>query len=233
MASYKHLFFDLDHTLWDFNSNARLALSELYTEFELERLTTEPFNDFYEKYLVHNQVLWDRYHKGYISSEELKWKRMWRTLLDFKIADEPLANKMSVRFLDILPTKKELFPHTREILQYLTEKRYNLHLITNGFEKTQRSKLKNSGLDGFFTHMITSETSNSVKPQKEIFDYALQKAGAQLNESIMLGDNLEADIGGAMNAGMDCVFVNHEKVSTDVKPTYTIYHLKELENIFL
>ena len=122
---------------------------------------------------------------------------------------------------------------SREILQYLTEKRCNLHLITNGFEKTQRSKLKNSGLDGFFTHMITSETSNSVKPQKEIFDYALQKAGAQLNESIMLGDNLEADIGGAMNAGMDCVFVNHEKVSTDVKPTYTIYHLKELENIFL
>ena len=232
MAAYKHLFFDLDHTLWDFNSNARLALTELYAEFELESLTTAPFHDFYEKYLVHNQVLWDRYHKGYISSEELKWKRMWRTLLDFKIADEPLANKMSVRFLDILPTKKELFPHTREILQYLTEKKYNLHLITNGFEKTQRSKLKNSELEGFFTHMITSETSNSVKPQKEIFDYALQKAGARLNESIMLGDNLEADIGGAMNAGMDCVFVNHENVTTDLKPTYIIYHLKELENIF-
>jgi putative hydrolase of the HAD superfamily len=232
MASYKHLFFDLDHTLWDFNSNARLALTELYAEFELESLTKAPFEDFYEKYLVHNQVLWDRYHKGFISSEELKWKRMWRTLLDFKIADEPLANKMSVRFLEILPTKKELFPHTREILIYLSQKGYTLHLITNGFEKTQRSKLKNSGLDGFFTHMITSETSNSVKPQKEIFDYALQKAGASIEESIMLGDNLEADIAGAMNAGMDCIFVNHEKVATELKPTYTIHHLKELESIF-
>lgn len=232
MAAYKHLFFDLDHTLWDFNSNARLALTELYNEFGLEKLTQAPFPDFYEKYLVHNEVLWDRYHKGFISSEDLKWKRMWRTLLDFKLADEPLAKNMSGRFLEILPTKKELFPHTREILTYLTQKGYTLHLITNGFENTQRSKIKNSGLDGFFTNMITSETSNSVKPKKEIFDYALQKAGATAEESIMLGDNLEADIAGAMNAGWDCIFVNHERVDTELEPTYTIYHLKELENIF-
>ena len=84
-------------------------------------------------------------------------------------------------------------------------------MITNGFEKTQWSKINNSGLNHFFTHIITSETSNSLKPKKEIFEYALKKAGATLPESIMLGDNLDADIQGAINAGMDCVFVNHLK----------------------
>ena len=176
--------------------------------------------------------MWDRYHKGLITSEELKWKRMWRTLLDFKIADEPLAREMSEQFLEILPTKKILFPYTIEILDYLKAKKYELHLITNGFEKTQWSKLNHSGLSGYFTHVITSEASNSLKPKKEIFDFAMQKANATLPESIMIGDNLEADIQGAMNAGMDTVFVNHIDAKPAIKPTYTITHLQQLESIF-
>lgn len=232
MPKYKHLFFDLDHTLWDFDANAKETLSELYSIFDLDKRIKTPFEDFYPKYLFHNEVLWDRYHKGLISSDELKWKRMWRTLLDFKIADEPLARELSGKFLEILPTKKLLFPYTKEILDYLNEKDYELHLITNGFEKTQWSKLNNSGLGGYFTHVVTSEMSNSLKPKKEIFDYALDKAQAMLPESIMIGDNLDADIYGAMNAGMDTVFVNHINAVTDLKPTYTVTHLKELELIF-
>jgi len=232
MPKYKHLFFDLDHTLWDFDANARETLSELYSIFDLDKRIKTPFEDFYPKYLFHNEVLWDRYHKGLISSDELKWKRMWRTLLDFKIADEPLARELSGKFLEILPTKKLLFPYTKEILDYLNEKDYELHLITNGFEKTQWSKLNNSGLGEYFTHVVTSEMSNSLKPKKEIFDYALDKAQAMLPESIMIGDNLDADIYGAMNAGMDTVFVNHINAVTDLKPTYTVTHLKELELIF-
>lgn len=232
MPKYKHLFFDLDHTLWDFDANARETLSELYSIFDLDKRISTPFEDFYPKYLFHNEVLWDRYHKGLISADELKWKRMWRTLLDFKIADEPLAKDLSGKFLEILPTKKLLFPHTIEILDYLKEKKYDLHLITNGFEKTQWSKLNNSGLGGYFTHVVTSEMSNSLKPKKEIFEYAMDKANAALPESIMIGDNLEADIQGAMNAGMDSVFVNHINAVTDINPTYTITHLKELELIF-
>ncbi|HNJ27792.1 MAG TPA: HAD-IA family hydrolase, partial [Ferruginibacter sp.] len=154
------------------------------------------------------------------------------TMLDFKVADEPLARELSAKFLEILPTQKRLFPYTLEILHYLKGKRYELHLITNGFEKTQWSKISNSGLDGFFTHVITSEASNSLKPKKEIFDFAMNKAGASLPESIMIGDNLEADIQGAMNAGMDSVFVNHINATTELKPTYTVTHLKELEDIF-
>ena len=180
---------------------------------------------------MHNAILWDRYHKGFISSEDLKWKRMWRTLLDFKIGDEILARSMSNAFLEVLPTKKLVFEYTFEILEYLKRKNYKMHLITNGFEKTQWRKLDHSGLTPYFTHVITSEGSNAVKPSKAIFDYALQKAAATLSESIMIGDNLEADIQGAMDAGMDSIFVNHINAVTDVKPTYTITHLKQLEDI--
>jgi putative hydrolase of the HAD superfamily len=229
---YKHLFFDLDHTLWDFNSNAKATLTDMYAIFELDKKIAVPFDDFYKSYLYHNEILWDKYHQGLITQEDLKWKRMWRTLLNFKIGDEILARELSGRFLEILPTKRLLFPHTIELLDYLTAKKYVLHLITNGFEKTQWNKLTNSGLGKYFTHVITSEESNSLKPKKEIFDYALAKAGALLQHSIMIGDNPEADIQGAINAGMDSIFVNHINATTTLRPTYTVYHLKELETIF-
>lgn len=228
---YRHIFFDLDHTLWDFDANAKESLEELYVLFELESKMITPFELFYTTYLKHNAVLWDRFEKGFISAEDLKWKRMWRSLLDFKIGDEVLAKKMSAKFLEILPTKKRVFDYTFEILNYLTDKQYSIHLITNGFEKTQWSKLNNSKLAKYFTHVITSEISNSMKPQKEIFEYALKKTNGSIEECIMIGDNLNADIQGGLNAGMDTIFVNHIKADCFIKPTHTIYHLKELETI--
>lgn len=229
---YKHLFFDLDHTLWDFDTNAKNSIGTLYHQLNLDTVTGIPFTDFYSVYLIQNKLLWARYEKGFLTSEELKWKRMWRTLLAFKIADEPLARKLSADFLEILPTQKEVFPHTFEILDYLTEKKYSLHLITNGFEKVQWSKLKHSGLDKYFHHVITSEASNSMKPKKEIFEFALRKTEAKLADSIMLGDNLEADIKGAMNAGMDSIFINHVEAECTIEPTHIVTHLKQLETIF-
>lgn len=231
-ASYSHLFFDLDHTLWDFDKNAEVSLSEIFIEFSLSSVISAEFSDFYQKYLHHNKILWERYHHGYISADDLKWKRMWRTLMDFKIADEKLSKKLAERFLEILPTKKEIFPHTKEILTYLNNKNYKLHLITNGFKKTQWMKVKNSGLDPIFINMITSECSNSLKPKKEIFEYALNKAGANVFESIMLGDNPDADIKGACNAGMHSVYVNHIKGNNLDYATYNISHLSELEHLF-
>ena len=228
---YRHLFFDLDHTLWDFDANAKESLAELYVIFDLEAKFVSPFELFYSNYLKHNAILWDRFEKGYITSEELKWKRMWRTLIDFRIGDEKMAKEMSAKFLEILPTKKRVFDYTFEILDYLTEKNYSLHLITNGFEKTQWSKLNNSALAKYFTHVITSETSNSMKPQKEIFEYALKKINGNIEECIMIGDNINADIQGALNAGMDAIFVNHIRANHSIKPTHTVYHLKELESI--
>ena len=189
------------------------------------------FDDFFEKYRYHNAHLWARYEKGFIGVEELKWRRMWRTLMDFKIGDEALAKELSAKFLEILPTKKECFPHTFEILEYLTEKKYVLHLITNGFEVTQRTKLRNSGLEKYFTEIITSEISNSLKPKKEIFEFAMQRAKATPDECLMIGDNQSADVEGAMNAGIDAVFVNHVNEPLRLQPTYIITHLQELEDI--
>ncbi len=197
----------------------------------MQELVTSPFDEFYTTYLHHNAVIWDRYHKGFITADELKWKRMQRTLLDFKIGDEVLAKEMSTKFLEILPTKKQLFEYTTEILDYLACKKYILHLLTNGFEKTQWSKITNSNIAKYFTNVITSEISSCIKPSKQMFEYAITKAGAQLHESIMIGDNLDADIQGAINAGMDSIFVNHINATTTLTSTYTIYHLRELEDI--
>lgn len=228
---YTHIFFDLDHTLWDFDANAKSALEDIYLTLDLNQNVAIPFDNFYDNYLVHNAILWDRYHKGSISAEDLKWKRMWRTLLDFKIADEKLARNMSAAFLEVLPTKKLVFDYTFEILEYLIAKNYELSLITNGFEKTQWSKLNHSGLNKYFRHVITSEGSNSVKPDKEIFNFAIRKANTKVETCIMIGDNFDADIQGAINAGMDNVFVNHINAEIKIKPTYVINHLKELHDI--
>ncbi|HMH34092.1 MAG TPA: HAD-IA family hydrolase, partial [Puia sp.] len=173
-----------------------------------------------------------RYRNGLIKVDELRWKRMALTLLDFRIGDEALSKKMGEVFLDLLPTRTILFPYTKEILEWLAGRQYTLHLITNGFQKTQWSKLKNSGLDNYFREVITSESANSLKPHKEIFDYALAKTGAGKDNSIMLGDSLDVDIRGAMNAGIDQVYVNHVNLEPEIKPTYMVYSLKELENIF-
>ncbi len=230
---YRHIFFDLDHTLWDFDANAMETLADVYKELDLQAAGINDFDLFCKHYLHHNAILWDRYHHGYISGEDLKWKRMWRTLLEFKNGSEELARKMSGYFLEVLPTKQNLFPYTHEILRHLKEKAYKLHLITNGFEKTQWRKLDNSKLGHYFEEVITSEGSNSVKPNKEIFEYALRITGAELTHSIMIGDNLDADIKGAINAGMDSIFVNHIKSDLKgVQPTYVIHHLQELEGIF-
>ena len=232
MGHYKHLFFDLDHTLWDFNANARLTLEELYHGLELASMGVRDFDLFYNTYLSHNDKLWEKYRNGIIKVDELRWKRMWHTLVDFKIGDEKLARSMGFKFLELLPTRKLLFPHTVECLEYLTNKGYNLHLITNGFEDTQHNKLKHAGIARFFMEVITSEGSNSIKPKKEIFEFAFLKAKAQPHESIMIGDSIEVDILGAMNVGMDQVFVNHTCISCEIRPTYMIHSLKELKTIF-
>ncbi len=228
---YRHLFFDLDHTLWDFETNSRLTLDTLYTSLSLEQRGIDDFDRFHKCYLEHNEKMWDRYRKGFIKVDELRWKRFWLTLLDFKIGDEKLARQMAVEFLDLLPTRTALFPDTLTVLDYLKDKGYTMHLITNGFEKTQHSKLEYSGIASYFVEVITSEGSNSLKPHKEIFDYALAKAKTIATDSIMIGDDPEVDIKGAKNAGLDQIYVNHINKKIDFTPTYTVYNLKELMGI--
>jgi putative hydrolase of the HAD superfamily len=229
--AYKDLFFDLDHTLWDFETNSKETIQELYNTYNLTDLGIVDFDGFYDTYSAHNHRLWDRYTKGFIKQEELRWKRVYLSLLDFKVANEKLAKEMSQAYLEILPNKQHLFPYTIEILDYLKKKEYKMHLITNGFESVQFKKIKNSGIQDYFIEVITSEASNSLKPHKDIFEYALKNTNATVAESIMIGDNESADIQGGINIGMDTVFVNHIQAIPTVPATYTITHLKELENI--
>jgi putative hydrolase of the HAD superfamily len=229
---YKHIFFDLDHTLWDFETNSRLVLEELYHTHTLAGRGVPTFDVFHSTYMGHNERLWDRFRKGFITRNDLRTKRFRMTLLDFKIGDEKLSEKLSEQFLDVLPTKTALFPYAKEVLEYLAAKQYPIHLITNGFEETQLLKLRSSGIESFFTHVITSERAGSLKPYREIFDYAITTAGATADTSIMIGDALDIDIIGAYNAGIDQVYFNPlVPADGDLKPTYVIQTLDELKHI--
>lgn len=228
---YEHIFFDLDHTIWDFEANAKETLQDIFLINKLDEKGITDFEKFVEFYSYHNKLLWSKYTKGLIKQEELKWKRMYLALLEFKIANEELAKKMGVDFTTILPHKIHLFYYSVEILQYLKNKNYKLHLITNGFDELQTLKLKNTNIQNYFNCVITSEACNSLKPNKEIFDYALNKANATLTNSIMIGDNIEADIEGAINAGLDTIYINHLNYEIYKRANYTVFDLKALENI--
>lgn len=228
---YKHVFFDLDHTLWDFEANANATLHELYLAHGLAERGIPSYDHFFSVYSAINEKLWDRFRKGYINRNELRIKRFTQTFLDFKLCDDALCETLSVRFLEILPTKTALFPDTIEVLDYLRDKQYPLHLITNGFEETQKLKLQHSGIGHYFTHIVTSESAGTLKPHKAIFDYAMQLSNTTAADSIMIGDTLEVDILGAQEAGMDQVYFAPGPVQQGVSPTYTIKRLAELKNI--
>ena len=228
---YKHLFFDLDHTLWDFDKNSEVSLRILYDEYDLKSRGIDDFDALFKAYNFHNDKLWERYRNGYIKRDELRWKRMWLMLLDHKIADTALAHELSIAYLEILPTQTVLVPHAKELLEYCKD-RYEMNLITNGFDTTQRLKLQYSGIARYFNHLVTSEKSNSMKPHKDIFDYAIKAAGADVESSIMIGDAIDVDILGAINVGMDTVYYNPHKKPHERKPTYEITHLEELMKIF-
>lgn len=228
---YKHIFFDLDHTLWDFEANSNATLQELYDAHDLAGIGIPSYTEFFSVYSGINEKLWDRFRKGYINRNELRIKRFTQTFLEFKRCDDALCQTLSDRFLEILPTKTALFPDTIEVLDYLRDKQYPLHLITNGFEETQKLKLENSKIGHYFTHIVTSESAGMLKPHKAIFDYAMQLSNTTAADSIMIGDTLEVDILGAQQAGMDQVYFAPGEVQAGVTPTYTIKTLSELKNI--
>ncbi len=230
-STYNHLFFDLDHTLWDFDRNSELTLRQLYDEYRLSDRGIEDFETFYQVYSAHNDRLWERFRNGYIRRDDLRWKRLWYTFLDFKLADTALAHEMSAAYLEILPTQSLLMPYAKELLEHCYG-RYRMHLITNGFEKTQWQKLQYSGISAYFEEMITSERSNSLKPHREIFDYALKATGAGREDSIMIGDALDVDVLGASNAGWDQVYFNPARKEHQRRPTYEVHSLDVLMEVF-
>jgi putative hydrolase of the HAD superfamily len=231
MKQYEHIFFDLDHTLWDFEKNSNHTMRKVYEEFELAQKGISDFDLFYEKYHIINEEMWAQFRNKTLSRNELRWKRMYKTLAHYQIISEEMSHDMSDCYLDILPKKKNVFPFAIEILQYCRDENYTIHLITNGFELTQYEKIKNAGIDEFIDKMITSEQAMSMKPHKEIFEYAFLLTGAKANNSIMIGDSYEADIQGAKTVNMDQVYFNPHKIAHQGTTTFEISCLSEIKNI--
>ncbi len=218
MKNYKAVFFDLDHTLWDFETNSQESLAELFLKHELPSRGIADVTQFIKVYKKVNLEMWDDYHHNRISKDQLRFGRFNRTLNTFEIQDKPLAELLSVQYLEVCPVKQNLFPNAIEVLQKLKEK-YSLHIITNGFKEVQYLKIKNSGLAPYFDQIHISEEIGFKKPEPEIFHYAVRLARASTDECIMIGDNLDTDIAGALNAGIDHIYFNPTgeiKKTTDV-----------------
>lgn len=231
MKRYEQLYFDLDHTLWDFDANSAVVLEILFHDFQLSEKLQVNFDEFRTSFEAINEKLWDRYRKGFINRETLRWKRFWLTMLEFKYANETLSRQLSDTYLTLLPQQKLLLPHAIEVLDYCAGKGYPMHIITNGFETTQYQKLQHAGIQQYFDKVITSEGSMSLKPHPAIYDYAMRHTGGSHASSLMIGDNWEVDILGAMNVGMDQVYYNPASKVVDGAPTFQITCLKELMEI--
>jgi putative hydrolase of the HAD superfamily len=225
---YKHIFFDLDRTLWDFDNNFIETFKEIFIKFSLEQNGIPSLEAFTKTYTEHNDRLWDLYRNDKISKEELRDTRFIITLNDFGIDNVSLANEISEEYIFASPRKGILIPGTIEVLEYLKTK-YHLHIITNGFEEIQKVKMEYAGLNGYFENIVTSEEAGSKKPDTGIFNYALEKAGAEVNESLMIGDDFNVDIIGATAIGMDTVFYDpHNSDMIDQEATYRVAHLTDL-----
>lgn len=230
MNKYKHIYFDLDRTIWDFEKNARETFHDIYTKYNLSSMCNT-FDNFLHIYEKHNEVLWNDYRDGKITKSDLSYKRFLLTLEEFGVNDIELAKNIAQDYINISPTKKELFPYAHETLEYLHQK-YNLYIITNGFNEVQFTKLKNSNLDKYFTKVFTSEDAGAQKPNPIIFQHALQNVNACKEESIMIGDDLKVDVLGAKNFGLDQVYFNPENIDHSEDITHEINSLKELQEIF-
>ncbi len=230
MKQYQHILFDLDHTLWDFDRNSRETLEELFLTFELANLGSFTCTDFCTTFSIINRQLWAQYNLGKYDQQKLRTERFKLILGELGVAEAHVPATLADEYLRLCPTKPHVFPYTVEILAYL-QQRYALHILTNGFSDVQAIKLKSAGLTGYFLEVVSSDTIGFKKPSKEIFEYIVHKIGADPADCLMIGDNLEADIQGALNAGIDCVFFNPGGISHEKQTTYEIGCLSELKNL--
>lgn len=224
---YKCIFFDLDHTLWDYETNSRETLIELHQHFQLTDHGILDVEKFSTTFRVTNEKLWDLYDQGLIHSDYIRKERFRQILREFGTFDDELAQSLSYEYLESCPKRGNLMPYAVETLEYLSE-RYNLTVITNGFEETQNTKLTSSNLHHYFDHVITSQKAGSKKPAREIFEFALQSNAIGAHQAMMVGDNLVTDIGGARNASIDVTFFNPFSVHHTEQVKHEISSLQEL-----
>jgi len=220
----KHIFFDLDHTLWDFEKNSALAFETVFKEQHIP----VSLPAFLEHFVPANMRYWELFREDKITQAELRYNRIKEPFdaLGYIATDEQIA-QISDAYIIQLPLNAHLFEGTLEILDYLKQK-YTLHIITNGFNKVQAGKINNSGLAGYFTTVTNCDNAGCKKPNPAIFEYALKAAGAGKQSSIMIGDCIEADVKGALDCGIDAIYFNEHKKETGpfIKQVNNLLELK-------
>ncbi|WP_418262097.1 YjjG family noncanonical pyrimidine nucleotidase [Flavobacterium faecale] len=218
------VFFDLDHTLWDFDKNSALAFERILGHSH----PSVELNAFIEAYIPINQSCWKLFQYNKISHDELRYNRLKYSFdaLNYSISDQEI-DRISEQYIEILPENNHLFDGTFEILDYLKSK-YKLHIITNGFAEVQYKKMHNAQLTAYFTTITNSEMAGVKKPNPVIFEYALNLAKAKKETSIMIGDSLDADVQGALDIGLDAIYFN-ETISENSAHFKQITHLLELK----
>lgn len=224
---YTCIFFDLDHTLWDYETNSKETLQELFSAYSLTEKGVTDFNSFHREFKRVNAELWVLYDTGKIGSEIIRAERFKQILQVFNAFEEKLCTEISHEYLHTCPKKANLMPEAISTLDYLSGK-YKLSIITNGFEEIQNTKLTAGNLHRYFDHIVTSQHAGFKKPSREIFDFTLAKNNIANHQAVMIGDNLVTDIGGARKASIDSVFFNHEQIRHDSEIHVEINNLKEL-----
>jgi len=227
--NYNHIFFDLDHTLWDTDRNSSESLNELYVEMALDAHGLPDFDKFLECYRSHNERLWGLYSENKIGRDAVRINRFRYTLEDFNVRNYDLANQLSEEFVKRTPYKPYLIEDTLHVLENIS-KRYKLSIITNGFKESQAIKLQHSGIHNYFKHLFISEEVGYNKPDVRIFEHALSVSGSTCEESLMVGDTYETDITGARSANIDQVYLK-DMHPEDHTATYKISKLTELLSI--
>jgi YjjG family noncanonical pyrimidine nucleotidase len=222
----KHLFFDLDHTLWDFDKNSAFAFETIFKERDFKI----SLDDFLKIYIPRNHHYWKLYQVNQISHEELRYFRLKDVFdaLQFEVSDA-IIHQLSEDYINYLPEYNHLFDGAIEILDYL-KPNYKLHIITNGFASVQTKKLNNSNIGHYFDTITNSEMAGVKKPHPTIFDFALSLANASKEECLMIGDSYEADIVGAQEAGIEAIFFNEQNIKVE-NQVLQIKHLLDLKNI--
>ena len=220
-----HIFFDLDHTLWDFEKNSALTFQKILPEADVDLVHEQ----FINTYIPINAKYWKLYREEKVSKAALRYARLKETFhaLKYEISDEKI-NSLAKEYILQLPNFNHLFDGTLELLDYLKEK-YTLHIITNGFEEVQTLKMKKSKIFHYFTEVITSESVGVKKPNPKVFLHAMKKAGSSPKESLMIGDNIEADIQGALATGMKAIHCNFENTGIIPNNITSNRHLLEIK----
>ncbi|MFD0964881.1 YjjG family noncanonical pyrimidine nucleotidase [Pseudofulvibacter geojedonensis] len=227
MKKITDIFFDLDHTLWDFDKNSEISYGIIFSKLSLD-VDIITFLSAYKQINIH---LWKLFREEKIDKETLRYKRLRDTfnVINYNITDEVIY-KIADEYIYYLSKQTHLLEGAEQLLEYLKPK-YKLHIITNGFQEVQVGKLNNTDLIRYFDVVVNSEMAGVKKPNPKIFEMALELANVKKENAIMIGDSYEADILGALDIGLDAICYNYhqEILPTTIKQ---VNHLNELQEIF-